>query len=255
MLNLERIQTNLNTRYIGRSILPFDELDSTNSQALRLHRSNITNGLVIVTDKQTGGRGRRGNNWHSTPGKSLTFSVIIFPDVPLINSGLLSLLAGVAVAETMEKYDIEAKLKWPNDIIIFDKKIGGLLCETRVVQNQVDTFVIGIGLNINEDRIDFPETIVNSATSVKIILNKIVQRESVLIHLLSQLETWIDHIENKDKIISTWLARCAHLEQVISIKIKGNTVSGIFSGLTDYGEAIIETNGKETIISAGIVTI
>ncbi len=255
MLSLELIQSNLNTRYIGRSILSFDELDSTNSQALRIPRSNLTNGLVIVTDKQTGGRGRRGNTWHSLPGKSLTFSVILFPDVSPKTLGLFSLLAGLAVVETMGEYNIDAKLKWPNDIVIFDKKIGGLLCETKVTHNQVDVFIIGIGLNINEDRIDFPEGIVDSATSVKIILNKTLERALVLTHLLSRLEKWIDHMQHKDKIISTWLDHCAHLGQVISVKTKDDTVSGIFSGLTKYGEAIIESKGKETIISAGIITI
>jgi BirA family biotin operon repressor/biotin-[acetyl-CoA-carboxylase] ligase len=165
-------------------------LDSTNSQALRLDRSKLANGSVIVTDKQTKGHGRRGKRWHSIPGKSLTFSVVLFPDLSPKISGLISLLAGLSVVDTMGRYDIDAKLKWPNDIVIFDEKIGGLLCETRVANNQMDTFVIGIGLNINEDKVDFPEEFADGVTSVKIILNKTIRRELVLIHLLSRLEKW-----------------------------------------------------------------
>lgn len=255
MFDLEYIQSNLNTRYIGQSILAFDMLDSTNSQALRLDRSKLANGSVIVTDKQTKGRGRRGKRWHSIPGKSLTFSVVLFPDLSPKISGLISLLAGLSVVDTMGRYDIDAKLKWPNDIVIFDEKIGGLLCETRVANNQMDTFVIGIGLNINEDKVDFPEGFADGVTSVKIILNKTIRRELVLIHLLSRLEKWIDQLQHRDKIISSWLDRCAHLGQTISIKTDDKTVSGIFSGLTEYGEAIIKFKGREATFSAGIVTI
>ena len=151
MIFTNLIQTNLHTSFIGRNIEYFSFTDSTNDDAFELISNNeAKHGMLIITDYQKKGRGRRNNTWFSTPGDNLTFSLII-KKTDEYNSGLFSILSGLSVVKGIKEFTgIECKLKWPNDIMLNDKKVGGILIETK---NNNDYLVIGIGLNINQKEI------------------------------------------------------------------------------------------------------
>ena len=138
MIFTNLIQTNLTTKVFGHEIEYFTFTDSTNEDVWESIEDNIDEGFLVITDHQKKGRGRRGNDWISEPGASLTFSFLIKPQLPIEKIGLLSLLTGVAVVEGISKFaQLDCKLKWPNDIILNDKKVGGILAESNQIEGEI----------------------------------------------------------------------------------------------------------------------
>ena len=135
MIFINLIQTNLTTKIFGHEIEYFTFTDSTNEDVWESLQDGIDEGFLVITDQQKKGRGRHGNNWLSEPGASLTFSFLIKPQLPMERIGLLSLITGVAVTEGISQFSqLDCKLKWPNDIILNGKKVGGILAESKQIE-------------------------------------------------------------------------------------------------------------------------
>jgi len=229
---------------IGAHILYEPTLDSTNTKALELLNDNVENGTVLITDYQTHGRGRGENAWHTEPGLGLTFSVILYPHLPVSYAGFASLVSGIAISKALENLGITSNLKWPNDIYHKDKKLGGILCESHVQQNRLDSIVIGIGINVNENQNAFMPPLDEIATSLAIISSQQFDRVSVFSVILTEMNNWVDIWArgNTDKIIETWSNLCRHLDKPVKFKNKEQWVEGVFTGLSKHGEAIIRTD-------------
>jgi BirA family biotin operon repressor/biotin-[acetyl-CoA-carboxylase] ligase len=253
VLNINLIEHLLETESIGNYILYFDRLDSTNSEALQLDRSKAEHGTVIITDKQEIGRGRGTNQWFSVDGKSLTFSVVIYPEFGLDQAGLVALLAGIAVSEALKKLLHTVHLKWPNDLIIAGRKIGGVLIESKVRQNVLQKLVIGIGLNINLDKSDFSEDLQRNVTSIKIETGINAQRESICADVLNRLEYWLQQINDPEKIIAAWHGKCNHLNKTIKFHHNNEIVEGRFLGITKTGQAQLEVDGNLISVTSRII--
>ena len=140
------IQTNLTTTVLGKNIEHYTWTESTNDNAWELIEEGAVEGTVVITDKQTAGKGRAGRDWVTTPGKSLTASLILNPSVNSRLSGWFPLLTGVAVVDALFELGLESKLKWPNDIMVSNRKLGGILCESRIQGKILEWVVIGIGI-------------------------------------------------------------------------------------------------------------
>ena len=249
MFNLNLYKENLSTDVFGQSNQYYPKLDSTNTKAWELISKNIENGTVVITDNQTKGRGRQSNKWISIQGRSLTFSIIMYPNALSNQINLYSLIAGLAITDCLIEYDIHAQLKWPNDILINGKKIGGILCESKISGGKIKSIVIGIGLNVNEEVTDLPVELRNKATSLQIENGKRYQLEILLANILNQLE---HRIQDKNNIqLSDWGKRCAHLNQRVTFHSDNETISGVFKGLTSSGQAIIVINNEEVIFNSG----
>ena len=184
MIFTNLIQTNLQTSFIGRNIEYFSFTDSTNDDAFDLIlNEDPKDGTLIITDHQRKGRGRREKKWVSSPGNNLTFSLILNKKVQCSNE-LFSIMSGIAVIKGINKFTgIECAMKWPNDIILNNKKIGGILIETK---RNNPYLVIGIGLNVNEQEI--PDDLINIATSLRIEKKSSIQREPLLAFILNEFE-------------------------------------------------------------------
>lgn len=250
MFNLNLYQKNLTTSFIGQSIKHFTKLDSTNTKAWELISEKAENGTVVITDNQTKGRGRQSNKWFSLPGKSLTFSIILYPNAPPNQINLYSLLAGLAITDCLIEKNIDVQLKWPNDILINNKKVGGILCESKISGGFIKSMVIGIGLNINEDISEFPEHLRNSATSLKTEIGKQYQLEILLANILSHSENRLNSKDSKSKLLD-WEKRCSHLNQQVTFCNGNNIVKGIFNGLSSTGQAILTINDDELKFDSG----
>ena len=251
MFNLKLYKETLSTDYIGQSIKYYPELDSTNSKAWELISEKAENGTVIITDNQLKGRGRQSNKWISTPGKSLTFSIILYPNAMPSQINLYSLIAGLAITDCLIDYGIQAKLKWPNDILINGKKVGGILCESKISGGVIKSIVIGIGINVNEPIEAFPNNLRKNATALMIESGTQYQIEILLANILNHLE---HRIQNQDETylqILDWEKFCAHLGQKVTFHIGREIVTGIFKGLTETGQAIITINNKEVNFDSG----
>ncbi len=250
MFNLNLYQEKLTTGFIGQSIQYYPKLDSTNTKAWNLISENAVIGTVVVTDNQTIGRGRQSNKWISTQGKSLTFSIVLYPNAPPNRINLYSLLAGLAITDCLIENNINAQLKWPNDILINKKKVGGILCESKISGRVIKSMVIGIGLNINEDIEDFSISLRKIATSLMIESKEQYQLEIILASILNHLENRLKSKESKSQLLD-WEKRCTHLNQQVTFRNGNNIVEGLFNGLSSTGQAIIIINDDELKFDSG----
>lgn len=251
MFSLNLYKKKLSTDYIGQVIQYYPKLDSTNTKAWELISENTPNGTVVITDNQLKGRGRQANKWISTPGKSLTFSIILYPNALPSQINLYSLIVGLAITDCLTDFNIQAQLKWPNDILINGKKVGGILCESKISGGVIKSLVIGIGLNVNENITELPETLRDNATSLMIESGKQYQLEILLANILNHLEHRIQSQDETHSQLIAWEERCAHFNQKVTFHSGNEIVNGIFKGLTPKGEAIILIDGKENIFQSG----
>ena len=249
MLFTNLIQTNLQTSFIGRNIEYFSFTESTNDDAFEFINSNeAKNGLLVITDNQTKGRGRRSNKWLSSPGDNLTFSLILTKPTDC-DLGLFSILIGVAIIKGIKKFtNINCTLKWPNDIILNDKKIGGILIETKTSSS---FFVIGVGLNVNQQEMS-PE-IKKIASSLRIEKINPIQREPLLAFILNDFENLYN--SKPESWIKEWEKYCNHLNKEVTFNHSNKIIKGLFKGINNDGNAIINFNSKQVIVSSGALEI
>ena len=246
------VDANLNTDFIGRNLEYYSRLASTNDEAWELIAENVPNGSLIITDNQFKGRGRFGNKWISAPSMGLTFSLILYD---LKNLHKLPLIIGVSVCEALKEFNFKLKLKWPNDIILNDKKIGGILCELKKINN-VKTIVVGIGMNINEKADDFPDNLRKKAISLSMVSNITYQRERVLAKILNHFEKNLDLLKEKNlELFKKWESFCSHINKEVTFHKNNINVVGRFLKISDEGSAIIEVNNKEKAFSSGVIEI
>jgi len=243
----------LRTTVIGQKMSYHKQLNSTNSYAKSLSKADMHHGMIILTDHQKSGRGRVSRFWFSPPEKGLTFSLIILPKINIRKSGLFSILSGVAIAECLIEYGIPVKLKWPNDVMVDGKKIAGILCESKISGQLVNAVIIGIGLNVNDKLNEYPFDLQNIVTSLQHITGTNYRREDILTNILFHFEELYKLVTNKQEsiLVKKWLSYNQHLGQKITFHQNDTLISGLFLGITPYGEAIVEINGKQEILMSG----
>jgi BirA family biotin operon repressor/biotin-[acetyl-CoA-carboxylase] ligase len=183
------LQDALEGQLIGSRIEVLPRTSSTNDEILQRAREGSREGLVILADEQTAGRGQHGNKWESPAGKALLFSILVKPRLALTESARLTQWAAQAVATTIQQlFSIDALIKPPNDIFIQDRKVAGVLAEMRAQEKEPHIAVVGIGVNVNQAKSDFSMAIQGSATSLAIATRQSITRQSVAIALLRELE-------------------------------------------------------------------
>ncbi|MEE8335904.1 MAG: biotin--[acetyl-CoA-carboxylase] ligase [Candidatus Neomarinimicrobiota bacterium] len=251
MLSITKIQEKLTGQWIGKKIKYYSELNSTNKKAWELITTAAQAGTVVITDNQTEGRGRGGRLWESSPGKGLTFTIILYPGINAELAGIYPLLTGLALIEALAVFKVIAKLKWPNDIILGGKKLGGILCESKLAGLKLNQLIIGIGLNINEP--EFQQGLKAAATSLFMETGLYFDREKVLAEILNRLESNLHEFNKNGQeiILKTWEKHCFHLKEEISFHYGDNIIKGKFMGLGSGGAAKIKTRDRELYFPSG----
>ena len=253
MFSISNIQAGLNTEFLGQQIKFIDQTPSTNDDAWKCFHENELEGTLIITNNQVNGRGRRKSKWSSTPDKSLTFSFLLIPNIPLENLGLLPLLTGVSIIKgiwNMTKIDVG--LKWPNDIMINHKKIGGILIESNTKKNKLGV-VIGIGINVNENENDIPLEIQKKTSSLSIDSGKEFNLSLILSSILNEFEHL--YVHGWDHITTLWQQYCVHQNEDVIFHDNEEFIHGKFMGITKSGYARMQVNGKIKTFSSGIITL
>ena len=252
MIFINLIKNQLSTKIFGQQIEYHRSTNSTNDDLWSSIHDEINEGYLVITDNQKAGRGRRGNVWLSESGSSLLFSFLIKPNhLSLDKINLLPLLTGVAVVQGISNFtELNCKLKWPNDIYIDDKKVGGILAESKVI-NEKSHVVMGIGINVNE--LKLPENISNNATSLRIIKNKPIERESLLAFILNEFE--ILYSSSHLEWIYKWNSHCIHLNSIVKFHYNNKTIEGTFLKINKMGQALLNINGNINIFSSGVVEL
>ena len=227
-LRIDEIRANLATRRIGRRIEFVESTTSTNDLARRFLKEPDADGLVVLTDHQSAGRGRFGRRWHSPRGASLLCSVVIRQESPDWNGGQLALLTGIAVRDAVVRVtDVMPAIKWPNDLIVGKRKLGGVLVESDR-SDGVTTFVIGIGLNCLQQDAHLPETLTDRATSLEIESHRPIDRTVVTIAVLSEMDRRLhdDALRSAERLRAEWLTRAQPLGGRVILQHGGTTFRG-----------------------------
>jgi len=256
--NVEELRACFLTRIIGRRIEYYEELESTNTEALRLALENAPEGTVVIADAQSEGRGRLDRIWESPPSLNLYLSVVLRPDIPAAASSLVPLMIGVAVADIISKYGPgQVRLKWPNDVLIDGKKICGILTEMRTKADRVHFIIVGIGVNINMRKLDFPRGIRETATSLRILTECELDRIDVAIRLFESLERWyrIFLSGGEAAIREKWLQYADIIGKRIEVVFKSETQRGTVVGLDEHGALLLEGETGVQQVLAGDVYI
>lgn len=184
----------LHTRALGRTLHAHEELGSTNDEALRLARAGAPHGTVVIAERQTAGRGRRGRSWAGAAG-NLFLSVVLRPQLPPQRAPELVPVVAVAAAEALRAFGAAAGIKWPNDLVVEDRKLAGILTELSASAERVHFAVVGVGVNVNGTRAELPEELRTGATSVRDEVGREVPLPELVATLLGAFEAWLDRHE------------------------------------------------------------
>lgn len=238
----------------GYHLEAFDELDSTNSEALRQAEKTALDKLWIWARNQTAGRGRQGRPW-LTSNNDLTSSLLLSLDKPPAQCAQLTFVTALAVRDTLASFDPKAKLtlKWPNDVLLGGKKVSGILLESHsATSSQSTKLVIGTGINISS----FPEDTPFPATCLGAHMSMAPSRNDVLQTLVRAFSDWFETWERDGFSIvrAAWLDHAHGIGTQIKVKLKNETLSGMFNSLTDTGALDLKlTTGEHRAVSAGEV--
>ena len=196
MFNIENFDIKLNTEFIGRTFVYAEELSSTNTFLMDKKNGYNHSGTVVIAERQTAGRGRKDRVWYSAPDSNLTFSILLTNNKILAgNSSLINFAASLAIASSIENlFQLKTEVKWPNDVLINGKKTSGILIESSSQGNRIERFVIGIGINVNQP--SFQGTFNYPPTSIRIELDRNVDRERLLAEILNNFEELLEKIKN-----------------------------------------------------------
>ena len=244
---------------IGRELVHFSEIDSTNNYAKKIANEGCQHGTIVVADKQTMGRGRVGRQWESYSSEGLWFSAVLRPDLEPEYIQIVTLAAAVAVVEGIyENQGIVCGIKWPNDIILNNYKLGGILTELSAEPEHINYVVVGIGININQDKNAFGYEIKNKATSLKIHTGKWVSRVRLLESILSKFEQiYSQLVQGKTKeIINIWSKYSVTLGKEVRVVFKGTEYIGLAQSITPDGKLIVKCNDEEVReVSSGEIQV
>jgi BirA family biotin operon repressor/biotin-[acetyl-CoA-carboxylase] ligase len=246
----DRIEAARKDARIGSKVVVFQSTASTNDIAWEYASNADNHGLCVLAESQEAGRGRRGRTWFSEPRQSVLCSILLTKSD--IEAELLTLAAGVAVAEAINQYcELPCRIKWPNDILIREQKVAGILVEKRI-KNNIPCFVIGIGINCNQSRESFGKYDLNlPATSLAIEGSQGIDRTGLICELLAKLEEWLDKanrpssIDNRQSpVIDRWLELSGMLGRHITLECDGQRFSGFCRGIDPVEGLIVHLDNS-----------
>jgi BirA family biotin operon repressor/biotin-[acetyl-CoA-carboxylase] ligase len=235
-------------------VLRFDSLPSTNTELARLASEGADEGLSILADEQTAGRGRLQRAWSSPKGAGLYFSLLLRPKISQDRWPLITFMAALAVGDALrEAAGVETDIKWPNDLLSGERKICGILAEAIDTPNG-RAVVLGIGINLTQAA--FPSELANVATSVSEATGRPPEREAILAALLAALSRWyslLNEPAGREKIIATWSSRSSYASgRLVSVSNGDELWQGTTSGLEQDGALRLRTeSGEVRLVRAG----
>lgn len=258
ILSYEEIEEYLETDFLGRNLHYYQSIDSTNKKAKEIALDE-KEGTVLIAEEQLVGRGRMGREWISPRGKGIWMSIILKPKVEPMEVSKITLLGAAAVNKALKSMNVDAKIKWPNDILIRDKKVCGILTEMNCELNMINYVVIGIGINVNLNEDDIPEDLKDKATSIKIDQGEEIDRKKLIGHILNEFEKL--YIPFKDKgNAKEAIDICRENSAIIGREVKiiqGEEVkTGDVIDLNEDGELVVRLgNGDIENIFSGEISI
>ncbi|MEP7211432.1 MAG: biotin--[acetyl-CoA-carboxylase] ligase [Acidobacteriota bacterium] len=237
------------------TILHFDNIGSTNDEALRQAGAGAAEGLCIVAKQQTAGRGRHGRSWVSNQDSGLYFSIVLRPQLDTQFLPLITLMAGVAVHDTLQEFGVGPDIKWVNDVLVGEKKIAGILAEAADTHAGV-AVVVGIGINVTSA--NFPDELAETATSISAETERAVtfsELEQSLTKYLGYFYDILNAADGPSQILDEWRKRSSYFSgKSVKVVLPNETFDGVTDGLESTGALRVRTpDGELKIVNAGDV--
>jgi BirA family transcriptional regulator, biotin operon repressor / biotin---[acetyl-CoA-carboxylase] ligase len=253
ILTKENIAYNLKSKFIGNNIIHFDTIDSTNDYAKKI-ANDMEDGTVIISEEQTKGRGRMGRKWYSRKGDGIWLSIILKPDINPYECPFITLIAGASIIKSLDKLGVKSSIKWPNDIIVNNKKMCGVLTELAAEIDKVNYVVLGIGMNVKT--LNFDDDIENIATSLYKEGYKL-SRIDIVSEILMEFENlYTNYINNKDKkeVLDICKKYSAILNKNIYLLKNGEKTKAKCIDINEDGNLIVQfdDNSIKEIISGEV---
>ena len=238
-LSESAISKTLDTIHLGRTIHVVKETVSTNSLAQRLAQQGTPHGTVVLAEQQTNGRGRLGRPWYSPSSKNIYCSLVLHTLPSLSRIHWIPLVTGIGLGNVLHSLlQMSLSLKWPNDLLIGDRKIGGILCESTQIPKGGRAVIVGFGLNVEMQSVDFPDELQDKATSLLMETGQHHDRNQLTSKILSQLEKQLIGLEHDpiSKIRDSYRSWCSTIGQKIRVHLSsGQDVEGYAVDITNDG--------------------
>lgn len=252
------LQSIRNTQWAGQKIVYFDETDSTNTRAIEFAQKDYPNGTLVVAEKQTAGKGRRGRTWETLKGNGIFMSLMLKPDIKPNNASMLTLVAALSVAKAIADVTGEqAYIKWPNDIVMNGKKVCGILTEMSAQFDYINHLVIGIGINVHNK--DFPEEIANMASSLMMECDgRRFHRADIIEKTLEYFEEYYEiftKTENLEALVGEYNSILVNMHESVKVLDPKEPFEGKAMGITKNGELIVDTWESRKLVSSGEVSV
>ena len=245
--------------WAGKNRYHFAVTDSTNEQAKRLAWEGASHGTLITADMQTNGKGRRGRIWESKQSNGIYMSLILKPDILPQYASMLTLVAAhsvsCAIQKQLNKERMIPYIKWPNDIVMNQKKICGILTEMELKQNDIAHIIVGIGINVNQQ--EFPKEI-TTASSIFLETGQNLQKEELIQEILRYFENdYATFLKTQDLkgLKEEYEALLINKNKQVTVLEPGGSWEGIAVGITDKGELIVDTKNGYHYVSSGEVSV
>jgi BirA family biotin operon repressor/biotin-[acetyl-CoA-carboxylase] ligase len=253
----EELRTGLVSKVVGREIRYLATTDSTNRQACALGEAGAEEGLVVIADQQSAGKGRLGRTWVSPPGVNLYLSILLRPPLPPHAAPQLTFLSALAVSRTIAAVSgLVPTHKWPNDVLIDGCKVAGLLNEMSAESDRIRYVVLGIGVNLNMTVEQFPADLRAPATSLLIAGGRPVGRARFARTLLEELDSlyagYLQH--GAAPIMAAWEAHCDLLGKTVAVEEGGKALRGVVSGIDRDGALLLtlEDGSTERVLAGDV---
>ncbi len=257
LIRPEQISDALHTQIIGKKIMYYERVDSTNTVAKKMADQGAADGTVVVAEEQTGGRGRLERSFMSPFAQGLWFSVIVRPNFPPMEVSKMTLVAAVAITKVLRKMGlIHCGIKWPNDILVHGKKMVGILTELNASVEKINYLVMGIGINTALSKKSLPKDLKKTVTSFA-IEDVSVQRNQLLAEILQQLEHYyiVAQEQGFAPILEEWKVLSCTLGQEVKVIASDKTFSGKAVDLDENGNLLVDTGTAIEKVLAGDVHI
>ena len=260
VLSLSELEPFLHTEVIGRNIIYLDSVDSTNTYAKKKAEDPFREGTVVIADGQTVGKGRLGRHWVSAKGKGIWMTIMLKPDILPYDAPKLAIVAALAVVNALRSYcQVEAKIKWPNDIVAGGKKLCGILTEMSAEADEIKYVIIGIGINVNMEIDDFGQELSGIATSIRIEKGGTVSRKALAASVLSEFEE-IYKVFVRDGSIRSFLdeykSKSAVLEKEVILISKKEEIAGLAVDISEEGHLVVKlADGSCREVMSGEVSV
>ncbi|HHY77139.1 MAG TPA: biotin--[acetyl-CoA-carboxylase] ligase [Clostridiales bacterium] len=254
------IKRNLKTEFIGKEIIYLDSVDSTNNYGKELASRGFNDGILIVAEEQTKGRGRLGREWISQKGKGIWMTIMLKPDLKPDMASQVTLIAALSVLRGIKNVtDIDVMIKWPNDLVINGKKVCGILTELGAEIDIINYLCVGIGINVNSEEDDFNKIGLNTATSLKVTVGKTIDRKRLIVEILESFENLYKQFLQKgsiDYMLEEYKKHLVNLGKEVKIILKNDEVKGIAEDVNGKGHLMVRLdNGHLMEVSSGEVSV